>query len=315
MQFDLTPEVLDRIIFAMEDQTEEHVLDPASGEVLVRPPGSTSRDEGLVALPEWTPVHGYQLMERFAAGLRNPLLREEVRSALGAGKGVFRAFKDALRKRPEIEKRWYLYKEREMRRVVTDWYNQARELQGLERLSLEPADDRESSEQLIEADFVFSTGVEGREASIVEADRAAFQEVYAALGAERVEELYRRRIGKYAAVGAPESVVIVAEDHAGQLAGFAWVVFHPVPFAPPESWKIVQLFVAPGYRGIGLAGSLVRRCLESASDRGAAAVYVDLSEPLLRFGGLFAGQGFGPVAQLLGIDMSAWAERSTRAAG
>ncbi len=150
MEFDLTKEILDQIIFAMEDQTEESVVDRSSGEVIiVRGDDGRYGGERYAPTPEWKPIDGYQLMERFVTGLRNPTLREELRAALGAGRGVFRSFKDALKKNPEIEKRWYLFKEREMRRVVLDWYNQARELEGLERLGLDPTDEGESSEELI----------------------------------------------------------------------------------------------------------------------------------------------------------------------
>lgn len=313
MEFDLTKEILDQIIFAMEDQTEESVVDRSNGEVIiVRGDDGRYGGERYAPTPEWKPIDGYQLMERFVTGLRNPTLREELRAALGAGRGVFRSFKDALKKNPEIEKRWYLFKEREMRRVVLDWYNQARELEGLERLGLDPTDEGESSEELIEADFVFTSGVGGRSDLLAEADRSAFAEVHARLDGERVEELYRRRIGKYPAMSGAESAVVVAEDQGGQLAGFVWGAYRPTSFAPGESWKILQLYVVPLYRGIGLAGSLLRRLLESTSDRGAAVVYVDLGESLLGVGELFSRHGFVPVAQLLGLDMSAWADRSSR---
>jgi GNAT superfamily N-acetyltransferase len=315
MEFDLTKEILDQIIFAMEDQTEESVVDLSSGEVIiVRGDGDRYGGERYAPIPDWKPVDGYQLMEHFVTGLRNPTLREELRGALGAGRGVFRSFKDALRRYPEIEKRWYLFKEREMRRVVLEWYNQARELRGLERLSLDPTDEGEGSEDLIEADFVFTSEVGARAGLLAEADKSAFAEAHGRLGAGRVAELYRRRVGKYPEMSGPESAVIVAEDQAGQLAGFVWGAYRPTAHAPGESWKILQLYVLPPYRGIGLASSLLRRFLESTSDRGADAVFVDLGESLLGIGQLFSRHGFAPVSQLMGIDMSAWADRSARSA-
>lgn len=311
MEFDLTKEILDQIIFAMEDQTEESVVDRSSGEVtIVQGESGRYGADRYAPVPDWKPVDGYQLMERFVTGLRNPTLREELRGALAAGRGVFRSFKDALRRNPEIEKRWYLFKEREMRRVVLEWYNQARELRGLERLSLDPTDEGEGSEELIEADFVFTSGVGARADLLAEADRTAFAEVHARLGADRVAELYGRRAGKYPEMGGSESAVVVAEDQGGQIAGFVWGAYRPIAQAPGESWTILQLYVVPLYRGIGLASSLLRRILESTSDRGAAAVYVDLGESLLGMEGLFSRHGFATVTKRMGIDMSAWADRS-----
>jgi hypothetical protein len=51
-------------------------------------------------------------MEHFAAGLRNPVVRNELTLALNRGRGVFRAFKDILSRYPETEKLWFSYKER-----------------------------------------------------------------------------------------------------------------------------------------------------------------------------------------------------------
>jgi ribosomal protein S18 acetylase RimI-like enzyme len=307
MQFELTQEILDQIIFAMEDQTEASVVDTTSGEVVALRAEPAGHDaERYAPIPEWKPVNGYQLMERFVAALRNPLLREQLREALAAGRGVFRGFKDSLRKYPEIEKRWYAFKEREMRRVVHDWYNQLRELQGLERLDFEPAAALEEAEELIEADFVFALGVGRRERELVEADRAGFLSMCGELGAGEAAAAFERRAARYPTMGSPESVVVVAEDLGEQLGGVAWAVSGPAGAGRGTGWRILQLYVSPSFRGIGLGGALLRRLLAAVAARGAASVLVDLGGTAMAARGLFAREGFATVAELLRLDVRAW---------
>ncbi|MDR2730070.1 MAG: GNAT family N-acetyltransferase, partial [Treponema sp.] len=59
------------------------------------------------ALPQWGPKDGYRLMEKFTAGLNNPVARQELTAALNKNKGVFRAFRDVLEQYPEVEKIWF----------------------------------------------------------------------------------------------------------------------------------------------------------------------------------------------------------------
>jgi hypothetical protein len=46
-------------------------------------------------------------MEKFTAGLNNPVARQELTAALNKNKGVFRAFRDVLEQYPEVEKIWF----------------------------------------------------------------------------------------------------------------------------------------------------------------------------------------------------------------
>jgi GNAT superfamily N-acetyltransferase len=304
MDFDLTREIADQIIFAMEDQTEVSVVDGATGAVLaIRGHPERYPEPQYAPVPVWKPVDGYNLMEGFIAGLRNPVLREELRGALTGGKGVFRSFKDALRKSPEVERRWYLYKERAMRRVVFEWYNQMRELRGLERLSIEPPEESDDLEELIETDFVFAVGVDDRHEALRAADREAFSEAHADLPAASVATLYERRCDKYPPMTHADSHLMVAEDQAGQLAGFVWGVWHRSVFAPRPTLRVLQLWVGPAYRGIGLATTLVRRFLDLARLRGAKQVLVGLGASALGVRLLFTRERFEPVSELLAVEL------------
>ena len=134
MEFDLSPELIDQIIFAMENQEKDYVLDTKTLELVPideLPPELVEDEDRLIQLPEWYSVHGYNLMEKFVANLRNPLFRETLREILARGKGVFRQFKDTIKQRKDIERLWFSFKDREMKRVVLEWYNQLRESCGL----------------------------------------------------------------------------------------------------------------------------------------------------------------------------------------
>lgn len=163
MTFELTRELADQIIFAMEDQENEYVLDLQELELVpIDEVGSEEDDpdqEGrFVPLPEWESVDGYNLMERFVDSLHNPGYRERLREILDSGRGVFRQFKNTVKERPEIAALWYRFKEREMRSLVIDWYGDVCELFGLD--PVEP--DFAETEDLVLSDFAIreATGAE-----------------------------------------------------------------------------------------------------------------------------------------------------------
>jgi len=151
MQFELTDALIDDILFAMEDQMGEFMLDTLEGVVVGGIDGlgfmdenTDNNDEGTgpryISLPDWDSSDGFRLMEHFAAGLRNPIVREELTSALACGKGVFRAFKDVLTRYPETEKLWFTQKDNEMKIEIIRWYNGLREEWGIEKIGIEPED-------------------------------------------------------------------------------------------------------------------------------------------------------------------------------
>ena len=96
-----------------------------------------------------------------------------MRDALSAGRGVFRNFKNALKQSRDLERSWYRFKEREMRRVVAEWYNQEREAAGLERLGPEP----EETEDLTVSDFVVDAALPHQLAGAGYVDREAMLEL------------------------------------------------------------------------------------------------------------------------------------------
>lgn len=135
--FALTEALMTDLVFAMEDQTEDALIDLESGRIAY--PGvdsgfpedpdqvdDYSDTERWASLPVWSSAQGFRLMERFTDGLADPLARKRLSQALTQRKGVFRAFKEALQEYPELETVFFRFKDGEMRRHIRHWYAELR---------------------------------------------------------------------------------------------------------------------------------------------------------------------------------------------
>lgn len=117
----LTSELLDQIIFAMENQETESCLDLKEALVTERDAIDADEDEEdrYLDLPDWTSADGFRLMEKFIDKVRNPYYRDRLSTTLQGGKGVFRRFKDVLSEQGSLLQAWYGFKQHEMEKVVT----------------------------------------------------------------------------------------------------------------------------------------------------------------------------------------------------
>jgi GNAT superfamily N-acetyltransferase len=158
--FALTNEAIDNIIFWMEDQRGNFVINVQTGDVLGIDDEQWEdvSDEDCVDLPEWEPADGFGVMENFTASLKNPPAQKKLAAALNRGRGVFRAFKDAVAEFPEVEKMWYAYKEKELKKTVRAWYAGLCEERGIQEIGEEP----EETECLVKEDFQFAVQKKGR---------------------------------------------------------------------------------------------------------------------------------------------------------
>jgi len=146
MRFDLDNILLDQILFYMENQEgdffldthERHIIDILNNDCMNKL--NFNDHERFTSIPRWLPNDGYRLMEKFAATLKNPVVRHELAEALNRNRGVFRAFRNVLDHYPEVEKIWFSYKEKEMKKAILLWYNALREEWGLEPVGEEPED-------------------------------------------------------------------------------------------------------------------------------------------------------------------------------
>ena len=159
MRFELDNLLIDEILFYMENQDGDFLLDTQKGQIVDLNNDDNEEpdyddDDRFISLPEWGSQDGFRLMEHFAAGLKSPIARHELSLALNNNKGVFRAFKNVIVQYPEIEKMWFKYKEKEMKNEVISWYNSLRETWGLEPVGSEPED----TSSLVLEDFVIREG-------------------------------------------------------------------------------------------------------------------------------------------------------------
>jgi len=294
MNFALTTQMIDKIAFAMEDQKEHFAIDVDTGELVpVSSRGTALPEERYVQLPRWGSAEGFHLMESFVTSLDNPVYREQLARALTMGKGVFRAFKDALKASKEIEKLWFDYKERRLRGVIVSWYNANREARGLALLPAEPED----TDELVMSDFSFSWDAEDRRQGILRLDRDAFFELFPHDTPERLAERYEEKRNGIPSPGSRESPVLFAETPEGELAGIAW------GFIESRSVHMVQLAIVPGLRGIGLGEALLRKFLTEMRSRQMKRLTMELAGKSLRFSDFFQSVGFRLVTQVLEVSL------------
>lgn len=268
MEFEITPEITDEIIFSMEDQTSRFLFDSVECRCVNAREKTRERDslpdeddERYYAIPLWDSVSGFRMMDRFVSQLRNPIVREELRAALSSGHGVFRNFKNILKEHPEVERLWYQYKEREMRNIVHEWYNGLRDFWGLERIGPEP----EETGEIVSQDFLF------REASLDDGESldalvaTVELELASSMSAElwdAVEELAARVRG----IDDGNEYRVVAENSEGEIVAMA----ESVPL-PPGSFLSAQLSIIavyPEFRGLGIGKELLSRSIEHWISRG-----------------------------------------------
>ncbi len=308
MRFDLTPEIIDQVIFAMENQESGFLVDTVSGSIVQDAVRSEEDPERYVPIPEWSSADGFHLMEKFVASLRNPLARERLRTALASGKGVFRSFKNALKDQEGVERLWFSFKDQEMKQKVVAWYNELCDAWGCTRLNPNP-DDEETGE-LVLSDFIIGPADPGSIELIGRLDREAYLEAYAGHPDALVEEAYRAaRRGRE--LSGPREAVLTTVTPAGELAGFIWASEDRLGGGEGGELRIftiLQLYVLPGYRGLGIAKALAERMCREAFDRGAHRLALALpsgAEALLPW---LEQIGFATISRNLILDVGRWGE-------
>ena len=279
MQFELTGALIDDILFAMEDQEGEFMLDTREGVVVGGVEGLGNLDDAsdndvensdrYIDLPEWDSASGFRLMERFAASLRNPIVRDELSSALNQGRGVFRAFKNVLGQHSEAEKLWFSYKRKEMRHEIIRWYNGLREEWGLEKIGVEPED---TGDLLLE-DFRFRSFEEEDwgQADVLHLQCVEeFREKLAETGTTPSRDnIYR---AQHVPPSSRFSGGMIAESSGGEFAGY---IFGYLALYDPLLY-IQNLEVKPEFRGLGVGEALLVKFLESLNTYEVEDVFLDL---------------------------------------
>jgi GNAT superfamily N-acetyltransferase len=286
MQFELNQALIDEILFFMEDQDGEFLLDTQEGIVISTDDENFDEDDDdrYIGLPDWGPSNGFRLMERFTAGLHNALAREELSAALNRGRGVFRAFKDTLTRYPEIEKLWFDYKDREMKGEVLSWYNALRETWGLELIGEEPEDIA----GLALEDFRFREGAAQDSAPAQELHRTCLSE-----GNVEHSDIFAG-MGEWVF---PGDICFAAETAGGDFAGYASAVRSGGAAHGDSALRICAVEVQAEYRGLGLGKALIARVLEQADSEKIPRVIIDLPAGQEHFSRALLREDFKPGVQ------------------
>jgi GNAT superfamily N-acetyltransferase len=285
-QFDLTSELMEQIIFAMENQKETFLLDSELPSIVPR----EGRDEiqgQCFELPLWEPSDGYRLMEQFVLSLRNPVYREHLSSILHCGSGVFRKYKDALNQRPDIERLWFSFKEKAMKDRVSEWYNVLRLEWGLDALDLEY--NGEYSPVLTDFSILKEDG--SHLDLILSYDKDAYEEMFSTYPEDYIKDMTRRFHDGFEPDVSEESSIFYAESPACDIVGFIWITSEILDKGTVLG-RIRQIYVKPDYRGLGLAEKLKETAMENDKIKKSDIVEIDIPEKSIFLKNELLQQGF-----------------------
>ena len=263
--FELGEKVVEQIVFAMEDQELDSVVDLETGEVL---PAAAHSSEGYAKPPVWSSREGFKLMEDFLASVRQPSARRELSAALGRGRGVFKAFKAVLAENEELERAFRDFKIRAMRRTIAIWYDDLREAQGLERLGPEP----EETSELVLSDLEI-------ELLDLDAARSYIMDLIAIAEDESVEFLpgpiaaFELRALRGEIESSTDALCAVACDGEGGALGVA-LGFREVT-GDRGFGRIVFLWVKHDFRRMGLGTTLLGSLAKAFAAEGLGLVSLD----------------------------------------
>jgi GNAT superfamily N-acetyltransferase len=292
--FKFTEELIDRIIYGMENQGEGFLFDLRQCDIVAKNDlEGDPEDIRYAEIPVWDSAKGFQLMEKFVVTLRNPVYRQRLQEALTGGKGVFRKFKDVLNERKDIERLWFSFKEREMRREVKEWYELTCERLGLEKLGEEP----EETEDLIITDFVIRDGSGDDLDYVKRKDREAFSDMFPDEEQHIVQEHYRHMRADAQIESGKGNDIQIIETPLGEPAGFIW---------GSENGPVIrvhQIFIEKTFRGLGLAKLLLESFLNRVHQGERSTVLIELSGAAMNMASYLELQGFIPHSETFSFSL------------
>jgi len=274
--FKLTPEIIDMIIFGMENQSDEYFVDISTGEVMSDTQVMEEYEDEIIDTkfipePNWLPADGFQLMESFVAYLHNPVQKETLGKVLSAGRGAFRNFKNTIKENESLTQQWYVHKEKVMKSIVIDWYNLNSEI--LKYNDIE--ENTDETENLILSDFIFTGNSKKWESLILPKSSEAVQE---SLGEEDTiiadYVISRNRI--IHDQSGSRHVFISAETVGGDFAGFiSGLVIGQEPSSCIIS-VVDIIWVEKIFRGLGIARRLVDEYSKNVRVAGVKRIVYEL---------------------------------------
>jgi ribosomal protein S18 acetylase RimI-like enzyme len=257
----LSPELLEQIIYGMENQAEIFCFDVEKLSIIPKNQKETDDPEELryLSLPRWTPADGYNIMERFVLSLNNPLYRDRLRTILHSGKGVFRNFKDLLKEKPEIEKLWFHYKSRELRSFIQEWLDSFENYRNMMTLG----EAKDNLEELILSDFLFLENPPHHKEEVQKLDREVLDKFESNLPPGLKGETSHYRYMN------DSSSFLIAESPKQDLAGFM------IYLKEHDRIIITNIYTLPEYRGLRVAQELFIKGEELFLSEGFTQIIVE----------------------------------------
>lgn len=277
MTFNLTDELLDDIISAMENQEVVFVVDAANNQ-LVEGKGD---DDKFYNLPEWKPADGFSIREAFVNQLHSPLAHDELQQVLHSGRGVFKNFRNVLKEYPEIDKRWHIYKHRIMSARINEWFNSLREVWGLEKLD----QLSESDDALVHDDFSFKeydSSVDNKTILLNVSQSAGDDDE---LPSEVNKTIYAMWRNQFENDTATEKTGFICHSLSDDFAGC--ITASTVLSNQNKTMFITSLFVSEQFRGLGICTELISMCITKLQSIGKKWVIIpnfiapEILQPLL----------------------------------
>ena len=283
--FELNDSIVDALMFAMEDQEIKRLVSAQTGTVTAAADVDAQSDD-FVPPPSWSSRDGYHLMEEFLKTIRSPGARRELTAALNRGRGVFRAFKEALLSFPEVDRAFHDYKSRAMRDVIRSWYDDLREAKGLSRLGEEPED----SSDLIADDLGIILGAgssaPGKFLELVDAAAEDAVDLLPAPIISREAEITKEILGEEAWVGA-----WIEDGEGGLIAGAAAT---RQLFEGRTLCRIFFVYVLPDFRRCGMGRALLSTLCEHFRREGAEFITLDSALLPMDFSTALTTSGLSP---------------------
>jgi len=298
----LSDEFLFQVIFCMEDQANEYCVDLKDG-IITEAAFVVDRREidppRFLDLPPWYPSDGFRTMEKFVSTLRNPIYRERLRQVLQSGKGVFRQFKDVLHEQSSLERLWYYYKDREIRRRIFHWYERHDEAFRLARLGEEAPEDGPG--ELIREDFSIVT------------DAEPYLEDIEAAGARIVERLHAsgQRTDMHIAVQVREAWKAHVDDKhvvALSLSG-QFVAFIRYRVYVDEGVAVIRCYaVEEEFQGMGVFHYLFDSLCSRLNNQGIREVVVRLAGESIKIEHMFESVNPVNLTRTISISVPQWCD-------
>ena len=295
----MTSELINEIVFSMEDQNKSYLLDSSVPVLLKKEEVQNFDSDRYYTLPVWDSINGFKLMEQFVAVLKNTFIADKLRSTLLAGKGVFRNFKDVLKNYPEVEKQWFSFKEQKMKQVILSWYNDLRDIWGLEHMEPEPEDNSE----LVQDDFTFRPFSFSDINSLYSAVESAFDDINMEYDRESAFVLSLLWKKQREFEDDKKRVVIVCESVSEDFAGFAAASYFDEEKKLQHVVLVTSFLILPQFRGLGLGSELLRRLLQELKQQNVTKVFfTDLLIPDF-FCSVLLREGFSKLGSIFCIDL------------